>query len=166
MPNANLQDELKRLRSDFEAQAKKYHDLTLTIYFIVSEHPQSPIQAKDPHHAINLWHYIGNATPESDPKEFTEFEMTDFGPSNAKVTAIGVIEGAETNLFKRMAKRAGSLLESLNIQLAKLIMDNFADPEWEGKPVFASNSDPLTIWLNLTLMCVATFQPGRFKSRL
>lgn len=64
-----------------------------------------------------------------------------------------------------MAERAGSLLEPLNIQLTKLIMDNFADPEWEGKPVFGANSNPLSVWLNLTLMCVATFQPGRFRNQ-
>jgi nucleoside phosphorylase len=165
MRNAEIQVELERLRSDFEEQAKKYHDLTLTIYFRIKDQPQDPIKAKDPHHSINLWHYIGNATPESDPAEFAEFQLTNFGPSNAKVTAIAVIEGEESKVFQRMAERAGSLLEPLDIQLTKLIMDNFADPEWEGIPVFGANSNPLSLWLNLTLMCVATFQPGRFKKQ-
>jgi nucleoside phosphorylase len=165
MRNAKLQNDLERLRRDFEEQARKYHDLTLTIYFVIKDHSQEPIKAKDPHHAINLWHYIGNATLESDLREFLEFQQTNFGPTNAKVTAIAVIEGQETKLFQRMAERAGSLLKPLNIQLTKLIMDNFADPEWMGKPVFGANSNPLSVWLNLTLMCVATFQPGRFSNQ-
>lgn len=166
MANTKINNnELKRLRRDFEKEAGKYHDLTLSIHFIIRDFPQKPIEAKDPHHGIPLWQYMGNLASEEDVKRFSDFQQTDFGHTGAEVTAVAVIEGKKTKLFRQMAQRAGSLLEPINYLITKLIMDNFADPTRAGKPVFAGNPNPLALWLNMTLMCVATFQPGRFKNQ-
>lgn len=166
MPTIEIKKELQRLRQDFEKQASQYHDLTLSIHFQIRGQPQEEVLFKHPNHTIALWQSMGNVTPQTDMKEFLDFQPTDFGLTQAEVTAYGVVEGNETDLFRRMAYRAGSLIsDSTMHSLSTIVMNNFADPKWPGKPVFASNTNPLAVWLNFTLICVATFQPGRFRAQ-
>ena len=158
--------ELSRLKRDFEAEAREYHDLSLSVHFVVHGAPVVDTKFRHPNHTITLWQFIGNITSEEDVEEFASAELTRFGLNKATVSALGVIEGDETNRFVRMAKRAGSLLPKTIVQnLGVIVMDNFVDPEWPGKPYFALNSNPLAAWLNLVISVTATFQPGRFRDQ-
>lgn len=161
-----IKKELQRLRQDFEEQASQYHDLTLSIHFLIRGQPQEEVLFKHHNHTIALWQYMGNVTPQTDMKEFLNFQPTDFGLTQAEVTAYGVVEGNKTDLFRRMAYRVGSLIpDSVSNSLSTKVMNNFADPERLGKAVFVPNSNPLAIWLTFTLICVATFQPRRFRTQ-
>ena len=44
-------------------------------------------------------------------------------------------------------------------------MENVVDPAVPGKPIFGSNSDPLSVWLNFVLMIGSSLQPERFRRR-
>lgn len=166
MSTTEIKKEFQRLRQDFEKQASQYHDLTLSIHFVIRGNQKKNILFQHPNHLITLWQYMGNITPQTDMQEFLNFQSTDFGLTQAEVTACGVIEGKETDLFRRMAYRAGSLIaDEARDLLSVTIMQNFVDLKKPGKPFFAPNSNPLAVWLNFTLMCVATFQPGRFRTQ-
>jgi hypothetical protein len=165
MNTSQNQDELRRLKNDFEDQARKYPDLTFAVYLIDEEGSFSDVRFRRPNHAISLWQFMGLLTPETNIDEFVSFSHTKFGITNAEVSALGVIEGPDTDLFRRMATRAGSLLpEELIVQMTVLIMNNFANPDWLGKPFYVCNGDKLAAWLNLILIAVTSFQPSRFKN--
>lgn len=157
--------EWRRLYQDFEAQASLYHDLTLSGDYLMEDHtPEAP--KEKPNYAAVLWQYFGNAGHDFNIEEFDPTQRTDYGHTSAKVIAYGLIIGAQTHLFRRMAHRAGSLLpDEFVIEVTRRIMENVVDPELPGKPVFECNNDPLAAWLNLVLMAVATFQPERFRRR-
>ena len=112
-----------------------------------------------------LWQFMGLLTPDTDIEQLTAFSQTAFGLTNAELSAFGVLEGPETDIFRRMATRAGSLLsDSLVYSISGLIGDNFADSDWVGKPLYVCNTDRLAAWLNLMLISVTSFQPSRFKN--
>ena len=158
--------EWRRLRHDFELQANQYHELTLSIYFVTQENLGQDESFSHPSHAVMLWQYFGNVKSGTSADEFLNTPITGFGFANARVTAFGVIEGAQTNLFRRMAYRAGSLIsDEIRFIMTESIMRNVIDRHMPGKPVFICNPDPLSVWLNFVLTFVATLQPERFRRR-
>jgi hypothetical protein len=165
MSKAAVEKEWRRLYQDFEAQAGQYHDLTLSIDYLSPDHmPELP--REKPNYAAVLWQYFGNAGHDFNFEEFVSVQPTNFGHPKAKIIAYGLLAGEQTNLFRRMAHRAGSLLpDEVRLEMSRRIMDNVADPEVPGKPVFDSNSDPLAVWLNFVLMIGSTLQPERFRRR-
>jgi hypothetical protein len=165
MSKTAVEKEWRRLQQDFEAQAGRYHDLTLSIDFLTPQHmPDLPTEK--PNYAAVLWQYFGNAGNDFDFDEFVSVEPTNYGHPKAKVIAYGLIVGEQTDLFRRMAHRAGSLLpDEVRFEMARRIMENVADPTVPGKPIFGSNSDPLAVWLNFVLMIGSTLQPERFNRR-
>lgn len=160
-----VEKEWRRLYQDFEAQAGRYHDLTLSIDFLTPDHhPELP--KEKPNYAAVLWQYFGNAGHDFHISEFVSVEPTNYGHPKAKVIAYGLLAGEETNLFRRMAHRAGSLFpDEVQFEMSRRIMENVVDPAVPGKPVFDSNSDPLAVWLNFVLMIGSTLQPERFRRR-
>lgn len=54
-------DELKRLRKDFELQAGKYSDLTLSVYVESADRTNDPPPVRQPNHKVMLWQYLGDA---------------------------------------------------------------------------------------------------------
>jgi hypothetical protein len=157
-----MKRELDRLRKDFEAEASKYLDLKLSVYFVYDGAPDERFGS--PNYAINLWQYMGCMESPSDAAGIAAAQVTQFGLSGALVTAIAVVEGAETERFRRMASRAGSLLpQAFQDRVASEVIKNVKDPFRVGKPVFSWNQDPLAQWLNLVLVATSTFQPGRFR---
>ena len=154
-------NELKRLRQDFEIRAATYPDLTLTICFESASQKTDLTTIKKPNHKIMLWQYIGNMTGD-EAKDHGAFQVDTFGLVNAQFSAFALIEGADTELFCRMAYRAGSLIpEVVRLAITQAIMDNMRDDELPGKPIFAANRDPLSVWLNLVFVCLTTFQSER-----
>lgn len=165
MSKAAVEKEWRRLYQDFEAQAGQYHDLTLSIDYLTPNHMPT-LPREEPNYAAVLWQYFGNAGHDFNFAEFVSVQPTNYGHPKAKVIAYGLLVGEQTNLFRRMAHRAGSLLpDEVRLEMSGRIMDNVADPEVPGKPVFDSNSDPLSVWLNFVLMIGSTLQPERFRRR-
>ncbi len=161
---APFNKELQRLRKDFEEQASRYSDTTLSICISDAGNQPRPKTRKKPNHAIMLWQYMGNTGDKDREKLFGRIALRKFGLTQAVTTASAVIEGPETELFRRMAHRAASLLPtSVGTTVTSLVMDNFVDPKWPGKQVFSNNSNLLAIWLNLVLVSISTYQPGRFQ---
>lgn len=157
--------EWRRLYRDFEAQASQYHDLTLSVDYLTPDHRPEPPSEK-PNYAAVLWQYFGNAGHDFNIEEFGNAQPTNYGHPRAKVIAYGLIAGPQTPLFRRMAHRAGSLLpDEVRLEMSRRIMDNVVDPAVPGKPVFGSNPDPLSAWLNFVLMIGSTLQPERFRRR-
>ena len=166
MSKAEVEREWQRLHQDFEAQASQYHDLTLSVDYLTADHrPELP--SEQPNYAAVLWQYFGNAGHNFNIDEFVNTQSTNYGHPSAKVIAYGLIAGAQTHLFRKMAHRAGSLLpDEVRFEISRRIIDNIVGPEVPGKPVFDSNSDPLSVWLNFVLMIGSTLQPERFRRRI
>lgn len=161
MPQLNDQ-EWRRLRNDFESQASQYHDLKLSVYYVIAGQADSQVKFDEPNHTINLWQHFGCFKKG---ESLAKFEPTKFGIPGALVSAFAAIIGQETNLFRRMAERAGSLIpDKVCQQITVEIASRFLDSSAEGKPVYACNSNPLAKWLNLVFVTIATHQPHRFQT--
>jgi hypothetical protein len=158
------EQEWRRLRTDFEARASQYHDLKLSVYYIVRGQPASEATFPEPNHAVNLWQHFGHVTDES-IEQIEPFEPTKFGMTGAMVSAFAVIVGPETDLFRRMAERAGSLVpDEICRRITLEVASRFLDADTEGKPLYVCNQNPLAKWLNLVLVTIATYQPHRFHN--
>jgi len=157
-------DEFQRLRRDFEQQASRYPEQTLTIQVIDSATDATAL-FKKPNHTITLWQYMGNLTDSDSVDSLLKFELTKYGLSGAQLSAIAVLEGVDSSLFRRMAYRAGSIVPlDLRDEIGGTLIGKPIIPEQPGKSVFSVNSDHLAVWLNLVLTCVATLQPDRFRT--
>ncbi|MCW3059248.1 MAG: disease resistance protein [Capsulimonas sp.] len=164
MQSIPSEPEFQRLRKDFETEASKYHDLTLSTYFFIEGAPAPEMKVGEKHHAISLWQYVDSLLPNGNLGRLENIKTTNFGLEDSLINAIGVINGPETDKFRRMAKRAGSLLPKSVVQdITIQIMKNVVNPEWKGKPVYVCNGDPLAAWLNLVLVCISNYQPNRFS---
>ena len=160
-------DELRQLRADFEAQASRYHDLSLKIYYLEADNNPAALKLPRPHHAINLWQFVGTTPAALDAFK----EITRFGLAKAELTALAVIAGPETALFRRMAFRAATIIPAeLQEFVERMILENLlaavraaSDEESTGKPVISANSNPLAVWINLMIMSISTFQPERLR---
>lgn len=163
---AKYKNELARLRDDFETQAKLYHDLHLTLYYS-TEAPALEPQFSSPNHAVCLWQYMGELKSKDAIEEFIEqTEQTRFGLTHSLISAFGIVEGEQTELFRKMATRAGTLIPpKVHQTLMLMVTEKLFQSSSEGKPVIVVNKDPVSIWLNFILVCVATFQPGRLGSQ-
>ena len=156
-------DELRRLRKDFELQAGKYSDLTLSVYVESADRTNDPPAVRQPNHKVVLWQYLGDALPPDGTRDPIDLQRDRFGFVSAAASAFALIEGPETGLFCRMASRAGSLIPyAVRLSLGTEIMANVVHSTSPVKPAFAVNSDPISTWLNLVLVCLAVFQPERF----
>jgi len=164
--DGGLQDnEWKRIRADFELQASQYHDLKLSVYYVTREGASTNSTFAKPNHAISLWQSFGRVTSGESVENVLSARPTQFGLTNAEVSAFGVVIGTQTDLFCRMASRAGSLLpDVVNRTISLEVAKKFIEPNTEGKPVFVCNGNPLAKWLNLTLVATATWHPGRFRT--
>jgi hypothetical protein len=159
--------EWKRLHEDFATQAQRYPDLKLTLFFISEESPGSEVIFGKPSYSINLWQYFGSGD-EAKERLITSVTsgVTDYGLRQAELTGIAVIEGRETDLFKRMAIRAGSLLpDDVDKVIVSNVMDQFGKQSSSDCPrIVVTNRNPLAKWLNFILMATATSYPERFHS--
>jgi hypothetical protein len=165
VPKTKAKREWRRLYQECESQASQYHDLTLSVDFLTPDHPAIE-SYEEPNHAIPLWQYVGNGEHDFHIEEFLKAESTNYGHPHAIVIAYGIIAGAQTNLFKKMAARAGSLIpKEVRDEINVRIVRNFPAPEVPGKPVFVGNTNALAVWLNFVLTIIATFQPERFQGR-
>ena len=157
--------EWKRVQTDFEAQAKLYHDLKMSIYFVTSDGATIKGKFPQPNHSINLWQYFGSTQDSAMMDRLRAAKLTKFGITDAEVTALGLVSGEQTNLFCKIASRAGSLLPD---EISRIVIENLPEkfPEDFGKekPVFVTNGNPLAKWLNMMLVVTTNSHPERFRN--
>src|SRR5919204_6548331 len=136
MPLSKQGPELARLVQSFEAEAAKFHPLTLTILFVTQETvtPNRPVRS--PNHAIMLWQYYGALTPGAD-QLIANLETSDlqWGIRGAHLSAFALLEGESCDLFVRMAQRAGSVFDNDEALLIKSkLSDELVTEEQRANP--------------------------------
>ena len=168
MPLSTQSVELQRLIRAFEAESLKFHDLRLSTFFITLDESSPDRKFINPNHTIMLWQYCGRIGPEQREAFFANMQASDFqwGLRGADFSSFAVIEGAECELFVKMAKRAGSLFsEEEALAIKTRMLDDFLATKGSGakngKPVMAANRDPLAIWINFLLYHLSMTNPGR-----
>jgi len=161
--NANRK-ELARLQKEFEGEASKYHDLTLTLFNVVDGLPTENRKFHKKNHAISLCQYYGKVDSEKSVKSLCEniAKITDFGIRGAEFSAFAVIEGETTELFNKMAHRAGTLFSENEMkEIRNKIQEELLDKKEAQKQVFVVNSNPLAVWINYVLFHLSKYHPRR-----
>jgi len=159
------QNEWKRVRSDFETEARRYHDVKLSTIYLGDGKPDSKEAFPQPNHLINLWQYYGNMNAADPINRFTDQKLTNWGMTGCKLSVMALITGQQTELFRRMAERAGSLLpdEVSSILIGDLVK-NFSKYFGDGKPMLVTNGNSLAKWINLLLTVTRSAYPERLKN--
>jgi hypothetical protein len=162
--------EIKRLINAFENEADKFHDIEFHTY-LITQVGSSGIERKfrHPNHAIMLWQYIGRlGTKEAIQNYIENLKKSElqWGVRGAELTKYGVIEGLGTNLFVRMAKRAGALFNETESRTIKSRIVNEIQAEElkenpKCMPTTGVNDNPLAIWLNYLLFYLSRTYPSR-----
>lgn len=114
-------------------------------------HPESRV--------VMLWQYYGAVNESDGIEEFlANVQSSDLevvGVRGCEFSCYAAIEGPSTDLFTRMAMRAGSVFSGKEKETIKArSCDDFKSnqlPRSEGKPIFVLNDSPLAIWLNHVL---------------
>ncbi len=176
---SSSQQEWKRLKRDFVVKASEYRDAGFYIYYETNEGIiKDKFFNNQKHYKINLWQYFGEVPlDESSQRDnyiqnlsISAANYGKFGVSGAEVSAFGAIIGKDSELFRRMASTAGSLIPNeANIFLTSEITNRFVEfkeseiaLEKKGKPIIICNRNPLAKWLNLILVSVPAVHPERF----
>lgn len=148
--------EIKRLIDAFEAESKKFHDITFSTYTI-TQYSTSNIKFKSPNHAINIWQYYGKINEEHSAKDVIEnLKESDlqWGVRGAKISAFGLIEGETCELFLKMARRSAHLFSKKEADtISSKVVKEIRESESDGasKTIVTTNSNSLAIWLNYLL---------------
>ena len=154
--------EFQRLRADFEREASRYTGLKLPIVMIPADLAQ-PGTFERPNHLIMLWQYLGRLSAVSTRPSLAP---NSFGVPDAEITAFGLLEGADTDLFRRMAARGGSILPPDDVAALMADLETALDDrDLPGKPVFAANHDPLSRWISFVLASTWKHENGRISGR-
>ncbi len=156
--------ELLRLQKGFEDESNKYHDLTLTLLNIEKGVPIDNKNFHEKNHAISLCQYYGRVSSEESINGFVKTlrEITDYGIKNTEFSAFAVIDGDTTELFKRMAYRAGTLFsEKESLKIENVIKKELVNPDPSGQQVFIINGNPLAVWINFILYHLSSSYPNR-----
>jgi len=157
--------ELRRIRRDFKVEARRYPDLVLTRYYMDERLITPSQELMNPEHIISLWQYIRTISKGQVREVLDSLYPSKYGLLGGSVSAFAIIHGDNLNLFRRMAARAGSLTVVSNFVEARVVgslMRTFEVPTALGKNLFVCNSNPLSVWINMVLFCLAAFQPRRF----
>ena len=155
--------EWSRLRTDFETEVRNYHDVKLSVFFVTEDEPAKRNEFTKLHHAISLWQFYGCSGGARE--RLASEKLTKFGITGAEVSAFGLISGIQTDMFRKMAHRAASLLpDKVSHIITDLVAERFADALGPGKPILVANSNSLAKWLNLVLLATATCHPERFQA--
>jgi len=160
MPAPGKRPELLRLQKAFEAEADKFHDLTLTILYFAKGIVPSDRQFRSPNHQIMLWQYYGQMG-ESESSvdglidDMKRSNIERFGLSGSKFSCYALLEGEPTQNFIRMALRAGNVFSDKEAQRIEFrALHDFSSnlpASATGKPVFTGNRNRLAVWLNHVL---------------
>lgn len=163
------QAEIHRLIDAFAIEAAKFPDITFSTFQVTQNGVGSDRRFRSPNHTLMLWQYYGALGPDEDVELLlTDLHGSDlqWGLRGAQLSSCAVIEGPETPLFVRMAKRAGSLFNDKEARAIKsYVLDDILRNEQtkapSSKPVATTNDNPLAIWLNYLLFHLSLTNSGR-----
>ena len=164
-------NEIQRLIKAFASEADRFHDISLSTFFVTLSSSSTDRSFRFPNHSIMLWQYYGAMQSDQDIEGLmTNLRESDlkWGLQGAELSSFAVIEGPATSLFLRMAKRAGNLFNQKEIQaIRSLVLDDITAAELDKhpgkKPTATTNSNPLAVWLNYLLYHLSMTHPGREK---
>ena len=161
----NKKVELLRLQKDFEKYSSKYYDISLSLLNTSDIESFKNYKFHEKHHLINLWQYYGKVGTESsfaNLKESLDLCGTKFGIIDSEFSLDAIIEGDKTDLFKKMAYRAGSLLNDKEVEsIGNEIKNNFLE-ETNITQVFVQNKNPLAVWILFLIYHLSIKQPKSF----
>jgi hypothetical protein len=104
---------------------------------------------------------MGSTQSKETMGRLRSLKLTKLGIAGAELSAFGLVVGEQTDLFCKMAKRAGSLLPD---KINNIITDRLFEASKEpGKPIVVTNSNSLAKWLNLMLISTTASHPERFR---
>jgi len=158
--------EIKRLINIFSTEADKFHDLKFSTYSITQQ-ANTPRKFLSPNHVIMLWQYYGK-TDSDDFLENLKNSNLKWGVRGAELSSFGVIEGRTTDLFIKMAKRAGYLFnkkekdEIKNKTFSKLLNSSIQD----NLNIGVTNDNSIATWLNYLLYYLSTVAPKNDEVKL
>lgn len=155
--------EINRLIKSFEKEADNFHDIDFHIITINQSNHLKDEKFRSPNHAITLWQYMGKLGSKVERDNFDEnLKHSDlkWGIRGAELTNFGIIEGTGTNLFVKMAKRAGSLFSeseklSFKSRLLQEIQEEELRKDSKSLPTIVTNDNPLAVWLNFLLYFIS-----------
>lgn len=157
--------ELQRLQHSFEIEADKYHDLRMSVLYFTQQSMSEDRKFKQPSYMISLWQYYGKASSDEEINKLMKDlqSHTKFGVPGAEFSAFCVLEGEKLELFMKMANRAATLFSKKEVdEIIARIKTEVVENEGDGKPVFITNSAPLSVWLNYVLYHSSISHPKRF----
>lgn len=165
MPIQNKKKELARLIEYFEAEAKKFHDLKMSTFFVTQDGATEDRKFDSSNHTIMLWQYYGTSKENGDTEQLLENIKTSdiqWGIRGAILSHFAVIEGEKCNLFVRMAKRAADIFskkekEIIKARIVSEIIDSKKSPYC--KSIATTNNNQLAIWLNYLLYYMSLVNP-------
>lgn len=170
MPIQNKKKELARLIEYFEAEAKKFHDLKMSTFFVTQDGATEDRKFDSSNHTIMLWQYYGTSKENGDTEQLLENIKTSdiqWGIRGAILSHFAVIEGEKCNLFVRMAKRAADIFskkekEIIKARIVSEIIDSKKSPYC--KSIATTNNNQLAIWLNYLLYYMSLVNPDNKNS--
>lgn len=169
----NQSVEIQRLLNAFEDEASKFHDISLSTYFLTQNGANIDRKFISSNHTIMLWQYYGRIGPENDAatlmNNLKESELK-WGLKGAELSCFALIEGEKSGLFVRMAQRAGSLFDqdevgTINLRVVDEILQYERAAYPSVKPTAVTNSNPLAIWINFLLYHLSLTNPGREQAQ-
>ena len=168
MSIAKKRRELQRLQAAFEAEAARFHEVTLSILYLTQMIPPRGRAFHTESRIVMLWQYYGAVNGANGITELLAnvqaSDLEGIGVRGCEFSCYAAIEGPSTELFTRMAIRAGSVFserekESIKARSYEDFKTNHL-PQSEGKPVLVGNDSPLAIWLNHVLHHLGKTHPG------
>lgn len=156
--------EISRLIESFEIEAKRFHDLKISTFFITQGGASEDREFDPSNHTIMLWQYYGmlkNSDIDNLMENIKNSDMQ-YGVRGAEITQGAVIEGVKCKLFVRMAIRAAHIFNKKEKDLIKSrIVNEIIDTEkdGEGTPVASTNDNELAIWINYLLYYMSMVNP-------
>ncbi len=159
--------EIARLIEAFESEAKKFHDVKLSTFYVTQEGASENRKFHSSNHAIMLWQYYGTTKKEGGVDGLIENlknSKMQWGIRGADLTRFAVIEGDKCNLFVRMAKRAANIFsskerEAIRFGVAEEIIES--EKSADCKPIATANDDGLAVWINYLLYYLSLVNPGK-----
>jgi hypothetical protein len=147
--------EARRLLTAFERAADEFYPTTFSIEYIQIDRIPDGRRFHKENHAIVLWQFYGVVSTADSIERMLEDALNPsdlIGVRGSSLSCFGVIEGAETERFLRMASRAGALFSKQEaVAIKSRLLDEIIDGAKTAKgqkPVGAVNDNPLAIWLN------------------
>ncbi len=162
--------EIHRLIEAFEKEANQFYDIEFSVFYLSQNGPVEDRKFHEKNHTIMLWQYQGNMDEKNVSERVTKNVMESnlqWGLKGAQYTCCGVIEGPETDLFVKMAKRSANLFDkneirkiqnAITAKLRQKLKENGVE-----RTIMAFNRNPLGIWMSYLLyhlsMVQEDFQP-------